>query len=702
MGCSRVAPYIRSMIEQEASANGLDPDFLEAVVLTENGELYPNNPPTGILPGIYLDSNNVYAHGVMAVHVVAAIDAGFTGTILIDSEGRQYAPALADEATSIKYGARYLANRGTGKYGSVGGPVCSSTDFVCLAAAYVQGNTKRRADGSWWGQSYVNNVNFHYRCITGRTLADARNQSGPIKPPGYDGPPPPDDPPSHIGSIPCIGFNLEKERIWPFPMPSQPYFAYFSVGIVSFGDIALGLPRTGRTLAPPRPQYITRFELTEQFGGTNTCLVRFFDPNWDFTELLAGYTPSTAQQAAISFGYSAQERDYSPTGALPAVIDGGLDLWSPEHSMRVRSFHPEFLGWGVEVEMSFYGVAGLMGLTHHTECYEGKRPTEIVEEVAGRHKLKVCTVPSSRLLEEGAALATAVPKDKPFLQDESDLAFLNRLTMDTVSDTVVSEENNRKVDGDYRVWVDDASPDAEKVLHYHQGLWDSPPIRQYTYLRQQYGAVIEWRPDIQEEALAYIGGHTTETRSFDPGSKEFVTSTSDVNTTKGATRGGDTQSSPLDLYNDEKVQVKRVFPSTRGTVIGEHYVEGVNFFEKAFNWKSGGTLIVIGDPLVRPARNVLLLVFTFVEGRDGKLAPVLNFTSGVYNIQRVTHLIQGGEYLTVLELQANRNFKPYQQPSESTDPQGAVRDESFVERAAATEITQSDVFFNAFPNNLTR
>ena len=702
MGCTRAPEQYRSIIEQEASANGLDPNFLEAVCIQEGILRWPNNVPTGPYPGVYLDTGE-YAHGPMAIHLSAALGAGFAGPVLLDSQGRKYAPTLADPANSIKYGAIYLAKRGLGALGQLpsGGAACEAGDMACLAAAYTQGNTRRRPDGSWLKQEYVNNVKGYYECLTGRTLPDERHPSGPIRNPGQTGPDQPTDPPpTDPGSIKCIGFRPEIERIIPFPMPSLPYFAYFTVAMVGYGNLATGTPtetptiddkgKQGRVFSPPRPQYITRFEMEEKFGGQNKCYVRVFDPNWDFSELVSSYEPGTTQLARISFGYVSQE--YGDLQG-PARYDSGLDLWSPEYAMRVWSFHPEFLGWGVEVEMVFFGIGGLMAGTHQTKQHEGKRVDEIVTDIAKQYNADVCTVPTKRLLVEGGALQTASQVDKPFLQDESDWSFASKLSMEAVQ-----EDND--VHGDYNIWVDDAA--AEKAMfHFHSQLWDSPPIRQYTYLRSQYGNIIEWRPDIQDIGIARLGGARADQLTFDPGSKEFKEKTVDLEAVVGSSFTGSVADSPLvTLTKSATIPVRKKFPSVEGPV-GDFQVEGVNFFEKAYNFAYTGTLIILGDPLIRPGRNVVLLVFTFRDTADGQLLPVLNFTSGVYNVQTVRHVIEGGQYLTVLSLRRNNGGSIPDDLAPQT-PQGELGPETAVDRPKAFDTRQSEVFFNTYPNNMTR
>lgn len=703
MGCVRAHPDLRAIIEKEASANGLDPDFLEAVALTENANYYPNKDPGTLAPWIYLDTDKQYAHGIMAVHIPAAIDAGFVGVILVDGAGRRYAPELATKEGSIKYGARYLARRGF-----VVKPPCAASDFACRAACYVQGSPTRNPDGSWTRQNYVDNVRFHYNCITGRFLPDERKPADRIQQPGEPGPDPPQNPPPNQGSTPCIGFNIERERILPnAPMPSLPFFAFFSVGLTGFGDLAGGgIERTGRVLTPPRPQYITRFELEESNGGMNTCYIRFFDPNWDFAELVGSYTPKEGQTASVSFGYVNYRpaiwdpnSDVYQASLVPEAFTG-LDLWSPEYQMYVHAFHPEYLGWGVEIELVLKGNGMKMHLNHETRQYQNMKISDIWGQIAERHDMKLCTVPTTSLMCEGAGLESALPEEKPFSQDESDLVFTNRLLMEAVSDEVRSKDTNEPIGAGYTCRIDDTLVDGKKVLHVHAPPLTAPFVRQYTYMRQQLGTVIQWSPDFQETALARIGGVRADMRGFDPNTKEFRDCSVDIDSMKDADFNGPPGPSHTALLGSNLLPVRTVFPSAEGP-IANFCVEGLNFFRRAYSFQIGGTLIVLGDPLIRPSRNVMLLVFTFRSVAPGApLVPVLSFTSGIYNILEVRHVIQGGEYLTIMRLLRNGALPP--EGVDPTGPEGGIRPPEETVQSNALDVSTSSTFLNTYPNNIVR
>ena len=692
----RAPAALLPIIQKEASANGLDPYFLESVCLQENARLYPNNDPGTIAPWIYADTDHNYAHGIMAMHIPAAQDVGFTGPYLVDGDGKQYSPALATPEASIHYGAAYLAKRGT-----VTKPPCASGDMSCLAAVFVQGSPTRTPDGSWVRQNYVDGVRGWYEELTGRTLPDERKPSGPIQLPGDPGPPPPDNPPGT--QVTCLGFDIETERIIPAPLPSQPYFAFFSVSLVGFGDIAgsqdtgAQTVRNGRVLTPPRPQYVTRFEFEEGSNIMNRCWVRVFDPNWDFAQAISGFDPQSGAHARVSFGYVSQQAD-----GLTEFDIFGINLWSPEFSLRLGSYHPEYVGWGVETELVFEGSGMLMHATDQTRQYNGLKIHEIWDKIAERHDLKLCTQPTASLMCEGADLTSAAPAEKQFLQDESDWVFANRLTMEAAAEATRNLDTGELQPDDYQIRIDDSGTggDGKTVAHAHPPLYTTPPIRQYTYARQQLGAVIEWAPDFNDEALAKLGAVKVDLRGLDVNNKEFIDCQIDLQKIKGAQFVGPPQPIGLGDLSTDAAPIRRIFKTANGS-IKDYCVEGLNFFRKAYNFCTGGTLTVLGDPLIRPQRNIMLLVFTFRAVAEGTLVPELSFTSGVYIVQEVRHIIDGGQYLSALRLFKNNRQSPIDVPP-PPDESGGVRNAEQLPAQAQFDLQPSQTFFNTYPNNIVR
>jgi hypothetical protein len=64
-------------------------------------------------------------------------------------------------------------------------------------------------------------------------------------------------------------------------------------------------------------------------------------------------------------------------------------------------------------------------------------------------------------------------------------------------------------------------------------------------------------------------------------------------------------------------------------------------------------LIVMGDPSIKPMRNVLVVVLTNKQRANGTYITVPHYTSGIWGIMSVRHVIQNGEFITQLSLFRN-------------------------------------------------
>src|SRR5262245_7033921 len=154
--CNRVSPEQRAMIEREALANGLDPDFVEAVAIQESGG-------DGM---VNWDVTHV-AHGLMQISGDAATEMGYRDPVAV-GEPVSYPPGtlvpsdvpLAQHDQNIHYATKYLARPSMMRRCQGGLP--------CRAAAYNGGSPIRAPGGGYKNQAYADSVMRHYRCIKNR------------------------------------------------------------------------------------------------------------------------------------------------------------------------------------------------------------------------------------------------------------------------------------------------------------------------------------------------------------------------------------------------------------------------------------------------------------------------------------------------------------------------------------------------------
>jgi hypothetical protein len=702
MGCTRVTPEQRAIIEREANANGLDPDFVEAIAIVEAGsETYVSSGGGGSpVPGVNWDPGKNkdgsirprWAHGMMQVGIDEAYAAGYPNPAPDEKTqtGAKYSAALASDENSIKYGTAYLAKNAKDKKNQ-----CALNDFACIASAYNAGTARGRY-GGWRAAPYVDKVlGVLAKCIKGKPLSDF---IGPLSPPPNGGGGGGGGTPPVYGPFQCTAFNPETDRIIPYPMPSNPYFAYFMINV-------LGVDISGQTedggggaklLTPQRPQYVTYFEFSEKFGGMTEAHVRLFDPNWDVVEgkildplrnTTEDWVPEEFANSSISFGYARP----NPEQGSPFGEGAPEQLWSATHLMRLMTYHPDFVGYGVEMEMYFIGNTALDNLVAKSRVYNNERiasgdPDDpgIVESMCQEpdKQWEMCTARTVPLTENGAGLESNAPAPRQLVQDNiSDEAFFTRMTDMCAMEDMYGPDG--QPNSGFYAWTYDT---ATRTIHYHPPIavfWQTPQAREYTYARQQYGAVVSFKPDVMGAALAQLGGMRTIIQLFDAGRKRageaILDQRSAPNSPVTGQRVSDGTIPALDTGDaaNDRVDAKRYFFSAQPNMsLG--WVEGLQMWQAARFFTLRAELTVIGDPLIRPGWKVGIKVITYRMDEDGRVIPRIHYTSGVWMVMEIRHVISGGQYLTFLSLLRNDAFnggQPVEQGQQSAQ-QGVTESSS--------------------------
>lgn len=706
MGCYRVTPEQRAIIEREANANNLDPDFVEAIALIEAGSetLVRGGARGTVVPGVNFDpsgSKPRWAHGLMQIGIEEAYRAGYPNPAPDEAtaNGAKYSPALASDENSIKYGAAYLALNARDPKNQ-----CNLNDYACVASAYNAG-TARGKYGGWRATHYVEKVlSVLARCIKGRPLEDF---VGPPSPPpngggggGGGGP--------AFGPFQCLGYNPESDRIVPYPMPSNPYFAYFTISILGVdlvGSVDLSTPDGSggaKLLTPQRPQYVTYFEFTEMLGGMTEAHVRLFDPNWDVVEgkfldplrnTSDNWIPEEFANSAMSFGYARSSLERS----TPFGEGAPEQLWSNIHLMRLMTYHPEFVGYGVEMEMYFIGNTALNNLIAKSRVHNDERICSgdpdnpgMIERICQENdkNWEMCTARTAPLTENGAGLDSNAPAPRQLVQDNiSDVALFSRTTDMCAMDDMLGPDG--QPNAAFYAWQYDTT---RNMIHYHPpigALNGVPYAREYTYARQQYGAVISFKPDVMGAGLAQLSGMRSIVQLFDTHRKSYEQRVVDQRTAPNGMVTGDRVSdgtipalNTSDQAGDRVDATRFLFSSQPNARLG--WVEGLQMWQAARFFNLQAELTVIGDPLIRPGWKIAVKVITYRMDEDGRIIPRIHYTSGGWIIMKVRHTISGGQFLTQLSLLRNDAFtggRPVDQPQQGVSE------------------TSADPFLDSVPNN---
>lgn len=710
----------RALIEKEANANGLDPDFVEAIFLQEGGTTYASG---------YNWDGYFYAHGPMQVSLAAAYDGGYSPTDLTRDPfyNADYSPNLASPELSIKYGTRYLAQRGP----TVG---CSSGDYACYSAAYNAGNIIGVTAGSYRNQAYVDSVWKKYNAIKGGSLPEAPTPPDPSVMPVRD-------------SFPCTLLDesirnqnsTEADKATPAYIPRSPYAPYVSIKYTSKEGESMELAAGD----DGRPRWLTYFEFHERLGGLATARARLFDTGGDIiVEAVSGsstitqdsvgnpqYDPDNAVRTAASqfnvldnakliFGYapSVEEsiKDESIFGTIftgsmgeeERKIDPLAKVVAPRREMYLQNYQPRFLGYGVEIDLVFADASALASLESKTRTHtkddnskEGKViasgqqgggiPTGdnlgIVETICKEHGWQACTEQTKRL-QSYDALDSNTQIDRPVVQaGKDDITFIK----ETLAPSAESELSNSS---SYTAFLDNSTQPS--TLHFHPPNLAAPSSRSYYYTRSRNGTVLRFEPVINGQLVALFGGVTSVLAGTDMVSNEPISSTATPNDPNSNTLPGQPLPEETEYQEDgpegpvKKTVAPKVYRSSADKNAGEQQGAAQSFRQSGSLAALSAQMVVLGDPTIRAGVTIDVSIEVFnpagsgdalgwdylVDATQGILGSIflnkpeapkelysargLHYTSGKWMVMEVRHVIQGGEYLTYLDLMRNTLQSP--------------------------------------------
>ena len=708
---NRASAFDRALIEKEANANGIDPDFLEAVYLQEGGDrLFSYN---------YEWDGSKYIHGPMAISLDEAYTAGYSPSDLTLDANRNayYSPALASPELSIKFGARYLA-----QYGLTVG--CEVGDYYCYAAAY-DSRSISYGEGGYSNQSYVDGVMDFYNQIKGGSNPDTP-----------EAPPPSNFPKDSY--FPCV--TLEKNN--SAYIPRSPYAPYLSVIYTSSNGVSIDLASGD----DGRPRYITYFEYHETLGGLGTARVRLFDTGGDIIlEAISGNAgvqvdtvgnpktdPDSPKKAATSqfsildnvkltFGYAPSvEEEIKDASIFGTIFPGRLGeeerkidplnkFVAPRKEMFLQNYQPRFLGYGVELDLVFADASAIAALEEKTRTFtndggtdgkeakviasgqQGGVPEEgsqlgIVETICKEHGWQACTAATSELINFDT-LDDNTESNRHIVQTgKDDMAFIREKLIP--ASKVKGEQS-----AGYMAYVDSSTKPS--TLHFHPPNLRAPSDRVYRYTRSRNGTVIRFEPVVNGELIALFGGISATYAGINPVTKQTISTKASSDDDTGNNSPGASLPSEKTYQEDgvDGVVEKTVKPNTVRNSPDRDLEEqrgAVQSFRQSGSLAAlSGQLVVLGDPKIRAGMNIDLEVEVFnpsgsgdalgwdyladaTKGILGSLPFVnqpaspkelyfsrgLHYTSGKWHVLEVRHIIQGGEYLTYLELMRNTLLSP--------------------------------------------
>lgn len=646
MGTRRADPATRRRIEIAANRAKIDPDLLEAVYNRESSA----NP--------YQERHNdggTWAYGPFQIHEDRARDNGFVGdpdelvpNPLYGDPNFQDAPAQVRRLdaidTNVDLAAQALADNKD---------VCGD-DPSCLVAGYnlpgtIRGRNQVTLEQIENTQNYTNDVMQHYANIKGGTYtasnvidlkkrAKAKNHSpdrvdGPSTDPVYEG---------H-----CLD-DEQEPGMFPegAPLPPNPHHAtcYFQIGGQRNAQNGLILG-TGYSLTPTPPQYVEYFEYVDDVGPwTDQFRIRVFDPSWDVAagdrvlraiqqaRTEGGVKPSSSENSTsfdrmsglesvlLSWGYVGY-----PGEQLLGAAFQQRGMWSGMRQAFILGYNPHFLGTGVEIELTGMASDVAARLRSRSVTYPLRSGAtsigEIVKQIAIRNGWRYCIRPTVPLYEAG--------EPKKFTQaQKDDIAYIQYdLT------PLARAADNPDVTG-YVAYYNSQT----NTLHFHPPK-DGVIVRHYTYARQRLGTIISFNPNVQPALVAALGGGHLEVAGMDQYTKEMFRHV--------PARSPNDPSSLGTFGAPERASLNDTEGFSRQTVADAGTTDAAAAEARSM-WRTQqwavvtADLTVVGDPTVRSGQLVRVTVF----GEDS----MPHWASGVFRIQKATHVIDRGVYQTTLQL----------------------------------------------------
>lgn len=439
-----------------------------------------------------------------------------------------------------------------------------------------------------------------------------------------------------------------KETPIPGEDPTRypnPYLAYAWVWIE---DKSSKSGWTEITMEQGRPQRLLQFEYHRiADAGANQVVVSVYDETWITVQDLIG----TADQSRMRFRFGYTEPGRS--GRDPLV--------SPLYECSICDFTPTFRIDGVELKIE--------GITTAIVSEEGQKQKpvsatykdandvpldihEIVKIVADRNGWDSIIERTEPVLTTGNELEQARLGKKEFVQtNQSDMDFLMQL-VPYAQTTVVKKDGEDKVvpgEGTFALYFDDIvvgdGGETRPVLHFHPWKKKDAPVKSYVFMRNKMSEIRSFSPQLNGTLLLKLGGPGEVKASYvdhQTGQVGIVTIHNQTTPNKVLLGGEITEAPPQNVVGEVAHVMATNKPLANEAMA---VLRANNHWEKTYNACQSATLVVQGDPEIKPQTTIQVEVVLPNGTR--------HMSSGRWLILNVTDQIAGGDYTTHLDLVRN-------------------------------------------------
>lgn len=376
--------------------------------------------------------------------------------------------------------------------------------------------------------------------------------------------------------------------------------------VTPFVDVLVGEKR----LSIP-PQYVTGFEYTDTAANTGDAwTLDLFDRTFGILDILLANNVqlSTTQGMSFRWGYYGNMSDYR-YGEILSSQPGDIKR----------------AGVRLHVEGTDRGSAHPTSQIKKTKPWRGPI-SRIAREIAEAHGWDHDVEDTIPILDKEER-DTEV-RDKFFRQDnQTDLGFLRKLTEKARSKL-------RPNSGDYKLFFDTLKDPP--TLHFHPSRAVREKPRRYVVNTDRLGTVQEFSPDYQGKALYAEGRSAVMVTYRDKETREIRTLERKAETFDGTPV--DAKYVPVETGHYSKLEVPSFTMEEAKTYLDTYYSRLSSLVVDA-------TLTIEGDPSLKPDSYVDILVLT-PEGKR-------YFTSGIYYVPSIRHVVQEGSYESELSLTKN-------------------------------------------------
>lgn len=361
------------------------------------------------------------------------------------------------------------------------------------------------------------------------------------------------------------------------------------------------------------------YRLTSFFGYGNQVTLTILDPQYDYLASLLMNNDSSNAEFSIRFGW--RGIDDKVGGRHPPLFITNFSV------VQNNGFE------GIRYELRGVDAGFALYRKEVSHAFDPKRSiSDVIEEVILRT--------DSRLVPQVESITTPIGEGHSRMENVTPYNYILSLLQ------VAS--GGPDATSDYRAVVTAGASGKSNVIITSDKIGDKV-TRRYIFGRERQGTMIEFRPQVEGEFYLAAGAAKAIARSVDAGTKKVAvrTSTQQEDTSTEQWKVNETPIEPGKVYmvpwqNPEQV---------------EGFIQGMRQMMDTHTMYADA--VVHGDTGLLPLDQISIIALR--SGVPGQIETIADssilFTSGVYKLESVEHIISAGMFRTLMHMY--RNSAPF-------------------------------------------